>query len=364
MNKKQALEICRAWEKAANLKRVNKLTPERARDIVTEGITNIFSATGETLPSSTVSAWANSWLAAKEPEIKASTHTRYSVTINRFLNGLGEKQDRDLLTIRPTDIQEFRDRQVRELSPASANLGVKTVRMMFGAALRQGLLTANPAVAVDIIKARGESRRRPFTHAELARLLTVADPEWKGLIMFGLYTGQRLGDLVRLTWRAINLETGELSLVTQKTGRRMNLPLRQSLIDYLGELPSTDNLDAPIFPKASAMAEKRVGTVSNQFHDLLVEAGLAQHRTHTATKGGRRGGRTVSELSFHSLRHNTATMLRATGTSDAVAKAILGHDTEAVARQYTHLGTSDLRNAINQIPDITQLGLPTFLFTR
>jgi integrase len=59
-----------------------------------------------------------------------------------------------------------------------------------------------------------------------------------GLIIFGLYLGQRLGDLTKLTWRAVNFETGEIAFTTRKTGRRIVLPLVQPLIDYLSALPA------------------------------------------------------------------------------------------------------------------------------
>ena len=52
-------------------------------------------------------------------------------------------------------------------------------------------------------------------------------------MLFGLYVGQRLGDLSRLTWRAVDFETGEIAFTARKTGRRIVLPLVQPLGDYL-----------------------------------------------------------------------------------------------------------------------------------
>ena len=37
-DRKSAIEICRTWEKAARLAKSGKLTPERAREIVAEGV--------------------------------------------------------------------------------------------------------------------------------------------------------------------------------------------------------------------------------------------------------------------------------------------------------------------------------------
>jgi hypothetical protein len=46
-------------------------------------------------------------------------------------------------------------------------------------------------------------------------------------------------------------------------------------------------------------------------------------------------------------------MLKASGLSDVFAREIVGHDTEAISRHYTHLSTDDLRNAMQRLPDVT-----------
>ena len=51
---------------------------------------------------------------------------------------------------------------------------------------------------------------------ELEAVLSVADPEWQSMILFGLYSGQRLMDIARLTWANIDLIRNELRLVTAK----------------------------------------------------------------------------------------------------------------------------------------------------
>ena len=52
-------------------------------------------------------------------------------------------------------------------------------------------------------------------------MLAVAEGEWRGLVLFGLYSGHRPGDLARLRWENVDLATdgGQLRLVTGKTGR-------------------------------------------------------------------------------------------------------------------------------------------------
>jgi hypothetical protein len=46
-------------------------------------------------------------------------------------------------------------------------------------------------------------------------------------------------------------------------------------------------------------------------------------------------------------------MLKAAGLSDFFAREIVGHESAAVSRHYTHLSTDDLRNAMGRLPDVT-----------
>jgi integrase len=49
------------------------------------------------------------------------------------------------------------------------------------------------------------------------------------MILFGLYTGQRLRDISALQWDNLKLARGALSLSTRKTGKAIVLPLVQHI---------------------------------------------------------------------------------------------------------------------------------------
>jgi integrase len=353
-DRKQALEICRAWHKAALHGKNGKLTPEVARDVIKHGVADIFAATNPAaLQSFTIRAHFQNWLSAREIETSAPTFDRYRGIVKRFLDFLGKAADRDIALLRAPEITAFRNAEAKELSVGSANLALKIVRMCCADAVRHGVATINEAANVKVLKRRGEARRRELTIAEIKRVLAACtESEWRGLVLFGIYTGQRLGDLARLTWRAFDLESGEVSFTARKTGRRLMLPLLQPLTDYLATLPASDKPDAFVFPNAASA--NRTGTLSNQFREILVAAGLAEPRGHASTGKGRGSARETSELSFHSLRHSAVTFLKAAGVSDALAREIVGHESAAVSRQYTHIAVADLRNAMRKLPDVTK----------
>jgi hypothetical protein len=47
-------------------------------------------------------------------------------------------------------------------------------------------------------------------------------------------------------------------------------------------------------------------------------------------------------------------MLKAAGVSDFMARELVGHDSAAISRQYTHLTTDDKRRAMAHLPDVSQ----------
>ena len=115
---------------------------------------------------------------------------------------------------------------------------------------------------MDTIKQRGENKRRGFTTDEIGKVLKQCDKaggEWRGLILTGLYTGQRLGDVAGLTWQQVDLTKKTVSFVTNKTSKRLAFSLAKPLADYLLTLPSADKPNAYVFPKAAAMADKHTG---------------------------------------------------------------------------------------------------------
>ena len=233
--------------------------------------------------------------------------------------------------MRPDDLIRFRDSTAKILSTASANMDLKVVRVCFNAAQKQDLVDSNVAAKVSTIKKRGENKRRAFTLEEVKDVLEKCDKaggEWRGLVLVAVYTGQRLGDISRLTWQQVDLEKQAISFVTQKNWSSVlppqPAPHRSS--EYLSDQPSTDDPKAYIFPKAAAMAEKHTGTISTKFYDeILAPIGLVEVRpkAKAAENGqGRSARRTQSQLTFHSFRHTLTTWLKSSrseqclGTND------------------------------------------------
>jgi len=53
------------------------------------------------------------------------------------------------------------------------------------------------------------------------------------------------------------------------------------------------------------------------------------------------------------IKHFLVTLLKAAGVSDFIAREIVGHESATVTRQYSHLSTEHKRNAMRNLPDVT-----------
>ena len=90
--------------------------------------------------------------------------------------------------------------------------------MLFKSARRDSAITDDPTEFVEAVrKERGIKIKRPFTLPELRSVLDLANDEWRSMILFGLYTGQRLGDIATLRWN--NLDPMEGHGVYNRTSR-------------------------------------------------------------------------------------------------------------------------------------------------
>jgi integrase len=351
-DRKKAQKIADQWEAATR----GRVTARQTQKVIADLYREI---TGQRLVFPTVREYFNSWVARKKPETSDSTYNFYQAKAQRFIGWLGTRADQQISLITRDDILAFRAAELERVSPRSVNHAIKFLRMVFKTAKEDGKYhDENPASGVKVTKLNG-TNRRGFTIPEIQRVLHVADEEWASLIYFGLYTGQRLGDLARLTWQNVDLDRDEIRFVTRKTGRTMIVPIAPPLREQIERLPAGDDPHQPLHPCAFASVEKSGGvkTLSRQFYELLAAAGLTRPKVHRKSENahGRTGQRELSQISFHSLRHTATSLMKNAGINASVVMDIIGHDSEAVSAHYTHIDEETKREAIARLPDIQAL---------
>jgi integrase len=345
----KALAFCRTLDYASRESKADRLTESRARELISE---IVLQTTGEPLRFYSADEWLHDWLKGKELAKSEGTFVKYKHTIEKFLTSLGERRKRNVNQIAPRDIQRFRDAEhAAGKHPRTCNFAVKHLRIAFNVARRQGLITHNPADAVELLDVDPEATRQPFDLDQVKALLKASTGDWCGATMVAFYTGARLQDVTNLSWESVDLQNKWISFRAGKTRQRIKIPMHEALHDFLLALPAPDSGKAFVFP---SLASKRVGGksgLSSAFKRIMERANvrgeIVRERSGTA-------GRTVNSLSFHSFRHSLTSIMANAGVPVEVRQKFTGHATADMNIHYTHHDIETLRSAVSKLPSLSK----------
>lgn len=338
--KTAALAVAIEWERAASMGRDRILTEAISREVI-GGI--LERTTGETLRQSTVREFSAEWLSGKTASRQEGTATRYKSSVDRFNELLEAKADRPISAVTPHDCQRFYDKLVElELAPATLRVEMKTIISMFNHARRLGLISTNPAAAVQLPERIKQVKRNVFTPSQVQLLIDAATPEWKTAILLGYYAGLRLSDCVTLTWQSVDLAGGKLIVETHKTGETLVIPLHPSLESHLTKLAG--DTGGAICPGLAAVPVGGRSGLSKQFLAIMRSAGIANDAVDTG------GQRQLSRLSFHALRASFNSGLHNKGVDQELRRKLTGHKSDAMNDRYTQTEIKTMRHAVNKLP--------------
>lgn len=290
------------------------------------------------------------FLTEKDGSVKQSTYDGYDSKLSHFRRG--HAPDNVLLA-------NLREQPLRSyiyasgLRPSSKASRFRHVRAFLNWCVKAGHLERSPLDAVEK-PATGEQKAAFLTPEQVEKLLTTIDAhrklqegepgptawdEWlKAIIQVAVGTGLRRSELLALRWQDVDLENEMLYVrnradFTTKSGNEHAVPLRADALRVLKEMHAarTDDLDGPVFTDEDGTPLKP-DRVSKRFKFFVREAKL----------DGRK------RISFHTLRHTTASWLAMHGISMRVIQKILGHSSVQVTQRYSHLSPDVMGDAMEK----------------
>ena len=341
-DRKKAWEVCLAIENAEGHAKNGTLTEQTAKKIIGEILER---TTGEPLQNYKAREWFHHWLDIKEQVRADKTTTRYRQVVRDFLASLGSRVNLGLAHIASKDILAYRNSIIGGgKSARTANLSVKVVSAAFNAALRQKHISSNPCTALEALNVETEEKGT-FFPAQISRLLRAAEGDWRGAILLGYYTGARLGDVANMRWNAVDLDKRLIRFTPSKTKKPVTVPLHDDLRRELLKSPGIGK--AFLFPSLAGKDTGGRHGLSGRFTAIMEKAGIEGKITRPAA-----GGRALSNLSYHSLRHSFNSAMANAGVSQEIRQKLTGHVSAEVNTHYTHHELAPLRAAISAIPKI------------
>jgi integrase len=224
-------------------------------------------------------------------------------------------------------VRDYRNQRHREkqLSETTLNRDIEVLRHLLYWAVDEGILGINPLARIRMVRER--RKPRPIMNvAEEEKVIASAAPHLRPIIIMGLDTGMRRGELLSQRSEHIDLYRRLLSVTHSKTpeGEAREIPLTGRLVELLSGAEKSDGL-------------------------VLTFKGRPLHRIKTAWKAAiRRAG--IRAFRFHDLRHTFNTRLMEAGVMPDVRKTLMGHSSgEDVHATYTHVELPAKREAIRKL---------------
>jgi integrase len=267
----------------------------------------------------------------------------YRHAIRDFLRSLGHKASLPLGHVTSKDVLKYRDSITAAGRRArTANLAMRVVSGALNAAFRQHLINNNPATALESLSAQS-AEKGTFTPQQVSKLVASAEGDWRTAILVGYYTGARISDVANLRWGAIDWNKKVVRFTQRKTGKDVVIPLHPQFERELLKNPGIAR--ASMFPTLAGKGTGGVHGLSEGFRAVMEKAGIEGKRTSG-------GARTVSSLTFHSLRHSFNSAMANAGVAQEIRQKLTGHSSAEMNKIYSHIELEPLRAAIAVLPAI------------
>lgn len=307
------------------------------------------------------------WLGVVEKSLEPKTFVEYQRYAERVIApALGNLQ---LSKITAAHVQRLLDDLQQSDSETGKPRGPRYVEMVY-AVIRKALndavgwqiLGANPALHV-ILPKRAKKRRIIWTPEQVkAFLAAIRDDHDEAAYILAMLTGARLGELMGLTWDAINWEANTITLDQQ-----VQRIAGQGLVHRSHTKSETSYRTIAVHPigmDALRRQQERVVRWQAKAGEKWAAHGLVwPQRRKNSSNGKPRGGETlriklqkiagrlgIPEITFHDLRHQHASLLIALDVPAKVIQERLGHSSIDVTMDlYGHLLPGMDRDAADRI---------------
>jgi integrase len=139
---------------------------------------------------------------------------------------------------------------------------------------REGGFIDNPFEGI-VTKDEETIHRKPFSAEEIRAIVDVAqkDELCRPLIITGLCTAMRRGDVCQLKWADVNLVKRMISVKTAKTGERVWIPIFPLLFDELAKLPHNGEY---CFPEAARLYQEKAEAINRRLNAVFRAAGFVE----------------------------------------------------------------------------------------
>lgn len=225
-------------------------------------------------------------------------------------------------------------------SPSTANRYLAALSRFFSTVIKEwGWLKENPVSHVKRPK-EGKGRVRFLEEDEIMRLLEesrkVKSQHLFPIVLFGVTTGARQGEILGLRWSDVDLVRGVATFRDTKNGENRSVELDPRLLNILKEEKEKRIIPSPyVFPGRMGKPVVIRGSWDNMIKSLGWK-----------------------DVVFHTLRHTVASHMAMNGESPLIIAEVLGHKDLKMTKRYSHLSLAASSQALGRMNKRILGGMP------
>lgn len=235
-------------------------------------------------------------------------------------------KDTDVLSIRPSDIEDFKIYLVSSgRSVATANRYLAALKRAYNIMIKDELISYNPVCKVKFF-VEDNIRDRILSKKEWVMLYEQLSEINRKIVLVALQTAFRLHNVLYLRWEQINLDTRiiRLSKNENKGKKIISVPITNTLYEILLSMHPQKSGYVFINPDTN----KPYRSIKTGFNAACRRAG-------------------IKDFHFHDLRRTAATWLLENGVDIRTIQDILAHTNISTTERYLSTTSESKRNAMS-----------------
>jgi integrase len=334
-------------QRAETLGPVSKITRQEARAVLQERVGTVNQSHRRPQATITFEDFVRTeWRPNAALALKKSTVKYYDFQLGRHITptfgtnslcNLGRAQIEGLLS------------NLKQKGRAVATIrGVRaTLSTVLQAAVERGYLDKNAAHGIRVRETAAKIEHRFYTPAQVRQLLPELTEPCRTLVQLAVLTGMRIGEILALRWRRVDLLRGTLEVAETFSDGVFGLPKTRSSNRVI---PMSEFL-------VGVLKTYLAGKVASSPEDLVFRT-----RTGTPLSPKNLYNRELApacdrikqpRVSWHSFRHTHATLLAEVGESIKTAQSLLGHsDLGTTLNTYAHVIPASQRRAVERVAGV------------